>query len=72
MCWSIPAKITEINGNIACAEIGGVSKEIVLDLIDGPSIGDYVLVHAGYAIQKVSNEKAEFTKDFLEGGNPDV
>ncbi|MFH1645015.1 MAG: HypC/HybG/HupF family hydrogenase formation chaperone [Candidatus Omnitrophota bacterium] len=72
MCWSIPAKITEIKGNIATAEIGGVSKEVVLDLIDDPSVGEYVLIHAGYAIQKVSQEKAEFTKDFLEGKNPDA
>ncbi|MBU1083554.1 MAG: HypC/HybG/HupF family hydrogenase formation chaperone [Candidatus Omnitrophota bacterium] len=68
MCWSIPGKITGIKDNIATVDISGVRKDVALDLIDGPRVGEYVLVHAGYAIQKVSEDKARFTIDFFKGG----
>lgn len=68
MCWSIPGKIIELKGNTAVVEISGVKKEVVLDLIDDAAIGEYLLVHAGYAIQKVDEEKAKFTIDFFKSG----
>jgi len=67
MCWSIPGKIIEINDNIAKIELAGVTKEVGLDLIDDPKVGEYLLIHAGYAIQKVDEESAKFTIDFLNG-----
>lgn len=67
MCWSVPAKIIDIKKNIATVDISGVRKEIILSLVDEPKEGDYVLVHAGYAIQKVDEEKAKFTIDFFKG-----
>jgi len=67
MCWSIPGKIVSIEGKTAKVEISGVQKNIGLDLIDSASVGEYVLVHAGYAIQKVDEEKANFTIDFFKG-----
>ena len=67
MCWSIPGKIIEINDTIAKIEISGVTKEVRLDLIDVPKVGEYLLIHAGYAIQKVDEESAKFTTDFLNG-----
>lgn len=68
MCWSIPGKIINIKGNIAEVEIGGARRNIKLDLIDAPAVGEYVLVHAGYAIQKVNEENAKFTIQLLQGG----
>ncbi|MDA3798178.1 MAG: HypC/HybG/HupF family hydrogenase formation chaperone [Kiritimatiellae bacterium] len=67
MCWSIPGKIIEINDNIAKIELSGVTKEVGLDLIDDPKVGEYLLIHAGYAIQKVDEKSAKFTTDFLNG-----
>ena len=66
MCWSIPGRIVEIDKNIASVEITGTKLKVSLDLIDNPAIGEYVLVHAGYALQKVDEEKAEFTINFFK------
>jgi hydrogenase expression/formation protein HypC len=67
MCWSVPGKIVDIKDNIATVDISGLRKEIVLTLLSEPRIGDYVLVHAGYAIGKVNEEEANFTIDFFKG-----
>lgn len=67
MCWGVPAKIIKLGGNFATADISGVRRQVVLDLVSNIAIGDYVLVHAGYAIQKVDAEKAQFTMDFFNG-----
>lgn len=71
MCWSVPGKITSIDGKIGMVDISGITKKVGLDLITSPAVGDFVLVHAGYAIQKVDAEKAAFTIDFFKtkGGN---
>lgn len=65
MCWSVPGKITEVKGNTAKVEISGVKREVAMDLIDAPRVGEYVLIHAGYAIQRVDEESAKFTMDFF-------
>ena len=67
MCWSVPGKIQSIAGNAAQVEISGISRKVSLDLIENPAVGDYVLVHAGYAIEKVDEGKALFTIDFFKG-----
>ena len=67
MCWSVPGKIKEIKSNIAKVEISGIERDVVLDLVTDPKVGEYVLVHAGYALQKVDQEKAEFTISFFKG-----
>lgn len=67
MCWSVPGRIIEIKGNRGVIDIAGLRKEIALDLISEPKISDYVLVHAGYAIQKIAEENANFTIDFFKG-----
>ncbi|MCD6154619.1 MAG: HypC/HybG/HupF family hydrogenase formation chaperone [Candidatus Verstraetearchaeota archaeon] len=59
MCLAVPAKIISVNGDLAKADFGGVRREIVVTLIeDGVKPGDYVLVHAGFAIQKIREEEA--------------
>lgn len=72
MCWSVPGKITEVKGNIAAVEISGVVRDVAMDLIDDPAAGEYVLVHAGYAIQKVDEESAKFTIEFFDKKGKDA
>jgi hydrogenase expression/formation protein HypC len=62
MCLAVPAKVIEINGNMAKVDFGGkVLREVNIMLIEEVKTGDYVLVHAGYAIQKVDEKEAEET-----------
>lgn len=58
MCLAVPLKITEINGNEAVAERDGISRNIRVDFIDDPKPGDYVIVHAGFAIERLPEEQA--------------
>jgi hydrogenase expression/formation protein HypC len=58
MCLAIPAKVVELNGDIAKVDFGeGVLREVNVALVE-VKVGDYVLVHAGYAIQILSEEEA--------------
>ncbi len=59
MCLSIPAEIISIEGNTAKVSIGGTIVTTSLQLIEKPDIGEYVLVHSGFAIEKISKEEAE-------------
>lgn len=65
MCLAIPAKIVKIEDAMAVLEIGGVRKEASLDLIEDAEVDDYVLLHAGFAIQKLSQAEAEETLGLL-------
>jgi hydrogenase expression/formation protein HypC len=70
MCLAIPARIEELTtpGN-AIVNLGGVRKEISLALVDDAQPGEYVIVHVGYALQKLDQEEAELTlKMFAEMG----
>lgn len=59
MCLAIPSKIIELDDIMATVEVGGARKSISLQLMpEEVGMGDYVLVHAGYAIQKVDEEAA--------------
>ena len=63
MCLALPAEITAINeeSDMATVSLEGVKKQISLALVEDVSIGDYVLVHVGYALNKVSPQEAERT-----------
>lgn len=61
MCLGVPAKILETRDGTAFVEIGGVRREISVMLIDDAAVGEWVIVHAGFAIQKLSEEEAEQT-----------
>ena len=58
MCLAIPLKITSVNGKEAMAEIEGVVRKIRIDFISELKVGDYVLVHAGFAIEKLDEAQA--------------
>lgn len=62
MCLAIPARLTELlDDGMALAQVGGVSQKISLSLVDGAKVGDYVIVHVGYALSKLDPEEAEKT-----------
>jgi hydrogenase expression/formation protein HypC len=65
MCLAIPMKVVEITGNKARVEQAGVSKEARIDFLEGLQIGDYVLVHAGIAIERLRPEEAEETLQLI-------
>lgn len=58
MCLAIPLKITEINGREAVAESMGMRRKIRVDFIEDPKIGEYVIVHAGFAIERLPEKQA--------------
>ena len=67
MCLAVPSKIVEINGDMGIVDVDGVKREVGLHLIEDPVIGDYVIVHAGFAINRIDeNEALETLKVFNE------
>ncbi len=58
MCLAIPLKIVEINGHEALGEALGMKRKIRVDFIKEPRIGDYVMVHAGFAIERLEERQA--------------
>jgi hydrogenase expression/formation protein HypC len=63
MCLAIPSKIIEIRGDLARVSVDGVIRETSLALLDDAEIGDYVIVHAGFAISKLDESAALQTLD---------
>jgi hydrogenase expression/formation protein HypC len=66
MCLSIPAKIVSINGSMAQVSSGGAIFSAGLHMIENVKIGDYILLHAGFAIQKIDEKEAEETLRLFE------
>ena len=69
MCLSIPAKILSINGSMAEVSAGGSIFKAGLQMIEDAKPGDYILLHAGFAIQKLSEEEAAETLRIIEEMN---
>ena len=68
MCLAIPARIVELRpDDQALIDLDGVRKEISVALIDAPAPGDYVIVHVGYALQKLDPAEAERTLAVFAG-----
>jgi hydrogenase expression/formation protein HypC len=65
MCLAIPMRLTEIDGPQGTVDTRGVSCDIRLDLVEAPRVGDYVLVHAGYAITVLDETEAAETLALL-------
>ena len=70
MCLAIPVCVTELlEGDQAMVDLGGVSKQISLALLDGVEVGDYVILHVGYALTRLDPEEARRTLElFAEVG----
>lgn len=66
MCLAIPARVTELlSDGMARIDMGGVSKAISVALVDDVAVGDFVVVHVGYALSKIDAEEAERTLALL-------
>jgi hydrogenase expression/formation protein HypC len=62
MCLAIPAEVVEIPADdLAIVNLGGVRKDVSLALVEGVSVGDYVIVHVGYALTRLDRDEAEKT-----------
>ena len=61
MCLSIPAQVISIEGDVAQASVGGTIVTAGLQLVEDVKVGDYVLIHTGFALQKISEEEAQET-----------
>jgi hydrogenase expression/formation protein HypC len=66
MCVAVPVKVVEIRTNRGLIEFGGIKKEIELSLTPDVRVGDYVLLHAGFAIQQLDEVEAKETLRLLE------
>jgi len=66
MCLSVPALIVTINGDIADVSIGGTLFKAGLQMVEDVKVGDYILLHAGFAIQKISEKDALETLELLK------
>ena len=58
MCLAVPLKLVEINGNDAVGESMGMRRRLRVDFIENPQPGDYVIVHAGFAIERLPEQQA--------------
>lgn len=66
MCLAIPAEVLSIaDDGMATVEIGGVRKDISVALVDGVSVGDYVIIHTGFALSKLDPEEAKETLELF-------
>nr|MDO8079119.1 HypC/HybG/HupF family hydrogenase formation chaperone [Candidatus Freyarchaeota archaeon] len=61
MCLAIPAKVLEIHDEKAVVDFGGVKREAWITLVDNVKVGDYLIIHTGYAIQRLDKKEAEET-----------
>jgi hydrogenase expression/formation protein HypC len=66
MCLSIPAKVIKIDGDTARVSLGGSEYTAGLQVLEDVCEGDYILLHAGFAIQKISEKEARETIRLLE------
>ena len=65
MCLGVPMQVKTIANEMAVCEIDGVQREASLMMIDDVAVGDYVLIHAGFAIERIDEEEARLTLQAL-------
>lgn len=66
MCLGIPMKLVKIDGDEGVAESGGLRRKVNLSLLKSAKVGDYILIHAGFAIEKVKEAEARKTLQALK------
>ena len=66
MCLAVPGKVLSIDGNMGIIEVGNLKRNVFLHLVAEVSVDDYVLVHAGCAIQKIDEVEAKITLNILK------
>ena len=67
MCLAVPARVVSIEDNqMATVELSGVARKVSLDLVPETKVGDYVIVHVGFAIQRLDEVEARETLSLLD------
>ena len=66
MCLAIPGKVLSLDENKGIVEIGNMTREVFMHLVPDAVVNEYVLVHAGCAIQKIDKDEAKITLDILK------
>jgi hydrogenase expression/formation protein HypC len=66
MCLAIPVKVSKIKGTLAEVDMSGVKRQADIRFLEGVKIGDYILVHAGFAIEKIDEKEARETLELLK------
>ncbi|HOJ31388.1 MAG TPA: HypC/HybG/HupF family hydrogenase formation chaperone [bacterium] len=66
MCLAVPMKVISVKGKKAFADLGGVKREIDISLVKNIKVGDYIIVHAGFAIQKLNKKEALNTLELFK------
>ena len=66
MCLAVPAQIVEREDMLATVDVGGVQRQVSMLLLPEAKIGDYVLIHAGFAMQQIDEEEAKLTWSLLQ------
>ena len=66
MCLAVPLKLIEINGKTATGEAMGMTRQVRVDFIKDPQVGDYVMVHAGVAIAKITDDDEGEAESVME------
>lgn len=66
MCVGLPARVEEINDGTAKVNVSGATREIPTDFIENLAVGDYVMIHAGIAIARITAEEAEETISIMK------
>lgn len=69
MCLAVPAKIIDKKDQLAVVELSGVRRDVSLLLLPEAEVGDFVLIHAGFAMQIIDQEEAEKTNELLREMN---
>lgn len=66
MCLAVPGKVLCLDGNIGTVEIGNMKIKVFMHLVTDVAVNEYVLVHAGCAIEKIDEKQAKITLDFFK------
>ena len=66
MCLAVPAKVISLKNMMATVEVDGIRRDISMMLLPEAKEGDYILMHAGFAIQVIDEEEARITTDLLK------
>ena len=66
MCLAVPAKVMEIDGDFAVVDIDGIKRQACLSLLEDVSVGEFVIVHAGFAINKLDLGEARKTLELFD------
>lgn len=66
MCLAVPAKIIDKKDQLAVVDVSGVQRDVSLLLLPEAEVGDFVLIHAGFAMQIIAQEEAEYTNQLLK------